>query len=136
MRVLCFLVIKYIQIFFAVLTNLFLQNCDRLDLDEDYELRLWMLNLVAYYLAENENWFAIADDSKYWGKLFLSEEDWEVPPPSWAIAREKNSEEYRSWVEEERQKLLEVEEENVETKESLVTNSPFDLDWGAGVEQP
>ena len=55
MRVLCFLVIKYIQIFFAVLTNLFLQNCDRLDLDEDYELRLWMLNLVAYYLAENEN---------------------------------------------------------------------------------
>ena len=66
----------------------------------------------------------------------MNEEDWEVPPPLWAIAREKNSEEYRSWVEEERQKLLEVEEENVETKQSLVTNSPFDLDWGKELPAP
>ena len=46
----------------------------------------------------------------YWGKLFLCEEDWEVPPPSWAITREKKSEEYRSWAEEERLKLLKEEE--------------------------
>ena len=78
--------------------------------EEDYELRLWMLNLFAHYVAVNKNWFETADESKYWGKLFLSEEDWEVPPPPWAITSEKNSDEYRSWVEEERQKLLKEEE--------------------------
>ena len=56
--------------------------------------------------ALNDIWFDTADESKYWGKLFLSEEDWEVSPPSWAITREKDSDEYRSWVEEERQKLV------------------------------
>ena len=71
--------------------------------EEDYELRLWMLNLFAHYVAVNKNWFETADESKYWGKLFLSEEDW-------AITSEKNSDEYRSWVEEERQKLLKEEE--------------------------
>ena len=69
-----------------------------------------MLNLFAHYVAVNKNWFETADESKYWGKLFLSEEDWEVPPPPWAITSEKNSDEYRSWVEEERQKLLKEEE--------------------------
>ena len=71
--------------------------------EEDYELRLWMLNLFAHYVAVNKNWFETADESKYWGKLFLSEEDW-------AITSEKNSDEYRSWAEEERQKLLKEEE--------------------------
>ena len=69
-----------------------------------------MLNLFAHYVAVNKNWFETADESKYWGKLFLSEEDWEVPPPPLAITSEKNSDEYRSWVEEERQKLLKEEE--------------------------
>ena len=69
-----------------------------------------MLNLFAHYVAVNKNWFETSDESKYWGKLFLSEEDWEVPPPPWAITSEKNSDEYRSWVEEERQKLLKEEE--------------------------
>ena len=71
--------------------------------EEDYELRLWMLNLFAHYVAVNKNWFETADESKYWGKLFLSEEDW-------AITSNKNSDEYRSWAEEERQKLLKEEE--------------------------
>ena len=71
--------------------------------EEDYELRLWMLNLFAHYVAVNKNWFETADESKYWGKLFLSEEDW-------AITSEKNSDEYRSWAEEERLKLLKEEE--------------------------
>ena len=62
--------------------------------EEDYELRLWMLNLFAHYVAVNKNWFETADESKYWGKLFLSEEDWEVPPPPLAITSEKNSYEY------------------------------------------
>ena len=62
----------------------------------------------AHYVAVNKNWFETSDESKYWGKLFLSEEDWEVPPPPWAS--EKNSDDYRSWEEEERQKLFKEEE--------------------------
>ena len=92
--------------------------------EEDFELTLWMMNLVAHYVADNESWLDTADELKNWGNLFLSEEDWEVPPPLWAITREKNSEEYRSWVEEE--KLKELKEKKAE--ESLVTTSPVDLD--------
>ena len=33
--------------------------------EEDYELRLWMLNLFAHYVAVNKNWFETADESKY-----------------------------------------------------------------------
>ena len=62
-----------------------------------------MLNLFAHYLAVNKDWFETADVFKYWGKLLLSEEDW-------AITSEKNSDEYCSWAEEERQKLLKEEE--------------------------
>ena len=92
--------------------------------EEDFELTLWMMNLVAHYVADNESWLDTADELKNWGNLFLSEEDWEVPPPLWAITREKNSEEYRSWVEEE--KLKELKEKKAE--ESLVTTSPVDLE--------
>ena len=81
-----------------------------------------MLNLFAHYVAVNKNWFETSDESKYWGKLFLSEEDWEVPPPPLAITSEKNSDEYRSWVEEERQKLL---------KEAVV-----DIKLEVGKDQP
>ena len=38
-------------------------------------MELWMLNLFAHYVAVNKNWFETADESQYWGKLFLSEED-------------------------------------------------------------
>ena len=59
----------------------------------------------------------------------MSEEDWEVPFPSWAIAREKySSEEYRSWVEEEKLKELKEEKENEEAEESLVTTFPVELE--------
>ena len=92
--------------------------------EEDYEL--WMLNLFAHYVAVNKNCFETSDESKYWGKLFLSEEDWEVSPPQWAIASEKNSDEYRSWVEEERQKLLKEEE-----KDAVV-----DIKLEVGKDQP
>ena len=92
---------------------------------EDLELTLWMMNLVAHHVADNRNWLDTADELKNWGNLFLSEEDWEVPPPLWAITREKNSEEYRSWVEEEKLKEL---KENEEAEESLVTTSLVDLD--------
>ena len=126
--------------------------------EEDFELTLWMMNLVAHYVADNESWLDTADQLKNWGNLFLSEEDWEVPPPLWAITREKNSEEYRSWVEEEKLKelkekkaeeslvttspvdleLKELKEEkkNEEAEESSVTSSPLDLDWGKELPAP
>ena len=126
--------------------------------EEDFELTLWMMNLVAHYVADNESWLDTADELKNWGNLFLSEEDWEVPPPLWAITREKNSEEYRSWVEEEKLKelkekkaeeslvttspvdleLKELKEEkkNEEAEESSVTSSPLDLDWGKELPAP
>ena len=36
------------------------------NLEEDYELKLWMLNLVTHYVAEDENWLDTADDAKDW----------------------------------------------------------------------
>ena len=88
------------------------------------------MNLVAHHVAENGNWLDTADELKNWGILFLSEEDWEVPPPLWAITREKNSEEYRSWWEVEKLKELKEKKENEKAEESLVTSSPLDPDWG------
>ena len=34
------------------------------NIEEVYELKLWMLNLVARYVAVNEEWFDTADESK------------------------------------------------------------------------
>ena len=68
---------------------------------EDYELMLWFMNLVVHHLNEDENWLNTADDLKDWGRRFLNAEHWEIPPPVWALSREKESEEYRSWLEEE-----------------------------------
>ena len=76
---------------------------------EDYELMLWFMNLVVHHLTEDENWLETADDLKDWGRLFLNAEHWEVPPPVWAICREKEGDEYRSWLEEEKQKMLKEE---------------------------
>ena len=106
--------------------------------DDHYELHLWLLNLVAHFMAKEENWLDNADDSKHWGELFLCEEDWEVPPPLWAISREKESEEYRSWVEEEKTKIRKEEKDNASAEESLdnTTASPLDRDWGKELPAP
>ena len=68
----------------------------------------------------------------------MSEEDWEVPPPLWAISREKESEEYRSWVEEEKTKIRKEEKDNASAEESLdnTTASPLDRDWGKELPAP
>jgi hypothetical protein len=50
------------------------------------ELNLWMLNLVAHYVAEEESWMDSADDANDWGSLLLNG-DWEMPPPVWAKSR-------------------------------------------------
>ena len=90
------------------------------NLEEDYELKLWMLNLVAHYVAEEESWMEIADEAKDWGSLLLAG-DWEVPPPVWAKSREQV-----------------LEEKNGKTEESLegITSSPPDPSWGKGLPAP
>ena len=118
----------------------FVNYCFRFteNVDDHYELNLWLLNLVAHFMAKEENWLDNADDSKHWGELFLCEEDWEVPPPLWAISREKESEEYRSWVEEEKTKIRKEEKDNGNAEESLdnTTASPLDRDWGKELPAP
>ena len=49
--------------------------------EEDYELRLWMLNLFAHYVAVNKNWFETADEPKYWGKLPTDADEEETAAP-------------------------------------------------------
>ena len=129
---------------------------------EDYELQLWFMNLVLHHLIEDVNWLNTADKLKDWGRLFLNEEHWEIPPPVWALSREKESDEYCCWLEEKKQKMLkeekgeeeskessdvaaspleeeEKEEKNKEkTEESLesVPTSPLDPNWGKGLPAP
>ena len=43
------------------------------NLEEDYELNLWMLNLVAHYVAQEESWMDSADDAKDWGSILLGD---------------------------------------------------------------
>ena len=83
--------------------------------EEDYELQLCMLNLVAHHVAKEENWLHIADNSKHWGK---------------------GSEEYRSWVEEEKAKIRKEEKDSESAKESLdnTTTSPLDRDCMESLE--
>ena len=93
------------------------------NIEEDYELRLWMLNLVAHYVAEEKSWMDSGDDAKDWGSLLLNGVDWDVPPPVWAKIREQVQEE---------------KEKNEKTEESLEdrTSSPLDPSWGKGLPAP
>ena len=96
------------------------------NLEEDYELKLWMLNLVAHYVAEDESWLDEADVAKDWSSLTLLS-DWEILPPLWARRRE-----------EEELKRITGEENSKKAEESLdcVTTSPFDSNWGIGLPAP
>ena len=98
------------------------------NIEEDYELNLWMLNLVAHHVAEEESWMDSADETKDWGSLLLAG-DWEVPPPVWAKSREQAFEE---------KKIVPLEEKNEKTEESLenITSSPLDPSWGKGLPAP
>ena len=98
------------------------------NLEEDYELNLWMLNLVAHYVAEEESWMDSADDAKDWGSLLLTG-DWEIPPPVWAKSREQVLEE---------KEIVPLEEKNEKTEESLegMSSSLLDPSWGKGLPAP
>ena len=104
----------------------FLQYCFTFaeDVEEHYELKLWMLNLVTHYVAEDESWLDNADDAKDWSRLSLIS-DWEVSPPVWAKKREEQEDKRLS-------------EETEKTKESLecLTASPLDPGWGKALPAP
>ena len=93
------------------------------------EVRVWMLNLIAHFVAEDEKWLDSVHTAKDWRELALvNEDDWEVPPPLWLVRREE-------------QMKREEEEEfkNEKAKESLecATNSPIlDCGWGIGLPAP
>ena len=98
--------------------------CD--NLDESYEVRLWMLNLIAHNVAEDESWLDSVHTAKDWGQILLSG-DWEVPPPLWLVRREEEEEEKNK------------ESKSEKAKESLecVTTSPLlDPGWGKGLPAP
>ena len=91
--------------------------------EDDYEVKLWMLNLVAHHVALDKSWLETADAAKDWGNALLSE-DWKVPPPLWARHREDK------WMLEDKNK-----ENTEESLESLPT-SPLDPNWGKGLPAP
>ena len=78
--------------------------------EEDYEVELWMLNLVAHHVVLDKSWLETADAAKDWGNALLSE-DWKVPPPLWARHREDK------WMLEDKNK-----ENTGESLESLPTS--------------
>ena len=64
----------------------------------------------------------------------VNQDDWKVPTPLWLVRREDELKKMHE--EEEKLKELKEEKEIDETKESLVTTSPLDLDWGKELPAP
>ena len=58
---------------------------------EAEEVRVWTLNLIAHFVAEDESWLHSIHTAKDWRQLGLSgiNHYWEVPPPLWLVEREE-----------------------------------------------
>ena len=105
------------------------------NIEEADEVWVWMLNLIAHFVAEDESFLDSVHTAKDWRELALvDQDDWEVPPPLWLVRREEELK--KKHEEEEMLKELKEEKEIDETKESLVTTSPLDLDWGKELPAP
>ena len=118
--------------------------------EEDNQAWVWMLNLIAHFVAKDESWLDSIHTAKDWRQLGLSDivDYWEVPPPLWLVEREEegkkedekkkeSAEVAASSLEEEESK--DKEEKNKEkTEESLenVPTSPLDPNWGKGLPAP
>ena len=97
------------------------------NIEEADEVWVWMLNLIAHFVAEDESFLDSVHTAKDWRELALvSVDNWEVPPPLWLVRREEELK--KKHEEEEKLKELKEEKENEEAEESLVTTSPVDLD--------
>ena len=53
------------------------------------EVRVWMLNLIAHFVTEDEKWLDSVHTAKDWRQLGLSCNHWEVPPPLTPIQKRK-----------------------------------------------
>ena len=105
------------------------------NIEEADEVWVWMLNLIAHFVAEDESFLDSVHTAKDWRELALvAQDNWEVPPPLWLVRREEELK--KKHEEEEKLKELKEEKEIDETKESLVTTSPLDLDWGKELPAP
>ena len=116
------------------------------------EVRVWMLNLIAHFVAEDEKWLDSVHTAKDWRELALvNEDDWEVPPPLWLVRREeqmKREEEEELKNEKAKESLEfatnspildeEKEKDNGNAEESLdnTAASPLDQDWGKDLPAP
>ena len=94
--------------------------CD--NLEESYEVRLWMLNLIAHNVAKDEGWLDSVHTAKNWGQMLLSG-DWEVPPPLWLVRREEEERKFES-------------EKAKESLECATTSPLLDPGWGKGLPAP
>ena len=105
------------------------------NIEEADEVWVWMLNLIAHFVAQDESFLHSVHTAKDWRELALvAQDNWEVPPPLWLVRREEELK--KKHEEEEKLKELKEEKEIDETKESLVTTSPLDLDWGKELPAP
>ena len=60
------------------------------NIEEADEVWVWMLNLIAHFVAEDESFLDSVHTAKDWRELALvNEDDWEVPPPLWLVRREE-----------------------------------------------
>ena len=53
------------------------------------EVRVWMLNLIAHFVAKDESWLDSIHTAKDWRQLSVSDDYWEVPPRLWLVEREE-----------------------------------------------
>ena len=110
---------------------------------------VWMLNLIAHFVAKDESWLHSIHSAKDWRQLGVSGFDvyWEVPPPLWLVEREEEGKK----EDEKKKKESENMEESLEcsttspvlilseiAEESLenTTTSPLDRDWGKELSAP
>ena len=103
---------------------------------------VWMLNLIAHFVAKDESWLDSIHTAKDWRQLGLSgiEDYWEVPPPLWLVEREeegKKEDEKKKKESENMEESLECSttspvlgpSDSAEESLEITTASPLDESW-------
>ena len=100
---------------------------------------VWMLNLIAHFVAKDESWLDSIHTAKDWRQLGVSG-FWEVPPPLWLVEREeegKKEDEKKKKESENMEESLECSttspvlgpSESAEESLEITTASPLDESW-------
>ena len=109
---------------------------------EAEEVRVWMLDLVAHFVAKDESWLDSIHTAKDWRQLGLSGivDYWEVPPPLWLVEREEEGKKEDEKKKKESEKMEESLEcsttspvlgpsDSAEESLEITTASPLDESW-------